>query len=274
MLIFLEIQLLRITCPIRVDERKEMELGGSRVRTHCRSLEIPAFLPVPLDFKRIQGDGEGRKGGDYAEVIAAQARHVTRYAGKRRFFHAQNRKNPAARWRKAGGGRRGRGQGNERKGRKIRARSVGREPWKNSPNFFRLFSPLSSSSSFAKSDFSSSFSSEKIENCDVTSLFSSIYLFLYSKRQRFDEKEREKKENTENNGGKSRRGRTDGIRAVEFLVVSSMIGRLFIFPTRIPRAVQDIRHRIRPNYADPGVNDDYASSVWQFRRQFGGGRAA
>lgn len=140
-MIFLEIQLLRITCPIRVDERKEMELGGSRVRTHCRSLEIPAFLPVPLDFKRIQGDGEGRKGGDYAEVIAAQARHVTRYAGKRRFFHAQNRKNPAARWRKAGGGRRGRGQGNERKGRKIRARSVGREPWKNSSNFFRLFSP-------------------------------------------------------------------------------------------------------------------------------------
>lgn len=29
----------------------------------------------------------------------------------------------------------------------------------------------------------------------------------------------------------------------------------------------------RPNYADPGVNDDYASLVWQFRRQSeGGGR--
>lgn len=38
----------------------------------------------------------------------AQARHDV---GKRRFFHAQNRKNPALRWRKAGGEEEGGGVG-------------------------------------------------------------------------------------------------------------------------------------------------------------------
>lgn len=102
-------------------------------------------------------------------------------------------------------------------------------------------------------------------------LFSSIRLFVHWQATKGKGKRERKEENSDR-----RRSRGDGIRRANSSSSRLRPAPLFTFFPRGFHARCKAHSPVsviesRPNYADPGVNDDYASLVWQFRRQSGGG---
>lgn len=100
----------------RVDERG-MELStwwrGDALGTHCRSLEIPTFRP-PRILKNPEGGGNETKRKTRSK-LRGSARRLAGVGKRQKFFHAQNRKNPAVEEGR-GRGRSGRGQGTDERG--------------------------------------------------------------------------------------------------------------------------------------------------------------